>query len=177
MGRSLSLLDSVRIASPCSASWSQMKGDERVRYCEDCRLNVYNFAAMSREDGEKLIREAEGRLCGILYRRADGTVLTRDCPVGLMAIRRGMSRVLRLSAVACLTVCGTVLTVLGQPAFAQRVRFMEPFARVCNWLAPQLPVPTPGVMELGEICIPEFQSGNPEGVVIGDVSESESTED
>ena len=33
MTQSLNLLDRVRIASPCSASWSDMAGDDRVRFC------------------------------------------------------------------------------------------------------------------------------------------------
>lgn len=172
MAKPLSLLDNARIASPCSASWSQMKGDDRVRYCEDCRLNVYNFAAMSRDEGEKLIRETEGRLCGVLYRRADGTVLTRDCPVGLMAIRRGMSRIIRFSAAACLAICGVALTVLGQPVFAQRVRYMEPFARVCNWLAPPPSTPLLGATAFGEIALPVIPASNQGKIAVGSAPQS-----
>ena len=36
----------LRVASPCSADWDRMQGNERVRYCPQCKLNVYNFAAM-----------------------------------------------------------------------------------------------------------------------------------
>lgn len=32
------------------------------------------------------------RVCGRLYRRADGTMLTRDCPSGLQVLRQRMSR-------------------------------------------------------------------------------------
>ncbi|OWY70715.1 hypothetical protein B7486_14005 [cyanobacterium TDX16] len=149
-----------------------MKGDERVRYCEECRLNVYNFAELSRGQAEDLIRETEGRLCGIIYRRPDGTVLTRDCPVGLMAIRRGTARVIRFSSAACLVLCGVVLTVLGQSAAAQRVRFMEPFARVCNWLAPPLSVPMRGAVLLGDIALPVIPSVKPGEITIGATPQS-----
>ncbi len=40
--RRASLLENVRIASPCSASWDDMVGDERVRFCGQCTKNVYN---------------------------------------------------------------------------------------------------------------------------------------
>ena len=33
-------LDNIRIASPCSANWDEMFGDERKRFCGDCKLNV-----------------------------------------------------------------------------------------------------------------------------------------
>jgi hypothetical protein len=70
-----------------------MAGDERVRHCTLCSLNVYNFAEMTRDEVRELLVRTEGRVCARLYRRADGTVLTRDCPTGLRALRRRVSRV------------------------------------------------------------------------------------
>jgi hypothetical protein len=81
-------IDRLRIATPCPISWEQMTGDDRVRFCDHCQLNVYNISALSRGEAEKLIASTEGRLCARLFRRADGTVLTKDCPVGLRALRR-----------------------------------------------------------------------------------------
>jgi Carboxypeptidase regulatory-like domain len=77
-----------RIAVPCEASWEGMAGDERVRHCSLCSLNVYNFAEMTRDEVRELLLRTEGRVCARLYRRADGTVLTRDCPKGLRAVRQ-----------------------------------------------------------------------------------------
>lgn len=85
-------LEHVKIASPCSADWERMMGDERRRFCGQCELNVYNLSGMTRSEAEELINRMEGRLCVRFYRRADGTVLTKDCPVGLQAIRRRLSR-------------------------------------------------------------------------------------
>jgi hypothetical protein len=70
-----------------------MAGDERVRHCTLCSLNVYNFAEMTRDEVRALILRTEGRVCARLYRRADGTVITRDCPTGMRAMRRRASRV------------------------------------------------------------------------------------
>ncbi|HKS17205.1 MAG TPA: hypothetical protein VJU16_07820 [Planctomycetota bacterium] len=58
-----------------------MTGDDRVRYCSDCKLNVYNFSGMTRREVSELIQLEEGRLCVRFYRRKDGTLVTRDCPV------------------------------------------------------------------------------------------------
>jgi hypothetical protein len=77
------VLESLRVATPCSADWGDMTGDERVRFCGKCEKNVYNLSAMTRVDAEALVREKEGRLCVRFYQRADGTVLTADCPVGV----------------------------------------------------------------------------------------------
>jgi hypothetical protein len=38
---------------------------------------------MPREHAERLLAEREGAICARLYRRADGTVLTADCPEGV----------------------------------------------------------------------------------------------
>lgn len=78
----LTVLDGLRIASPCRADWDEMSGDERVRFCGQCEKNVYNLSAMSRAEAEALVLEKEGRLCVRFYQREDGTVLTSDCPVG-----------------------------------------------------------------------------------------------
>jgi hypothetical protein len=83
-----SLLDDIEIATPCSADWNAMPGDERVRHCPDCRLNVYNVAAMSRREAGLLIQQREGRLCLRLFRRSDGTIITADCWDKLRAARR-----------------------------------------------------------------------------------------
>jgi hypothetical protein len=86
--RALPLLDRARVASPCNVSWDDMPGNDRIRHCGKCDKNVYNVAFMSRDEAETLLREAEGRVCMRIYRRADGTVLTSDCPVGAQRKRR-----------------------------------------------------------------------------------------
>lgn len=85
----LPLLDQVRVASPCNASWAEMLGDERVRFCVSCEKNVYNLSAMAREEAEALLARRLGdELCVRYYQRADGTILTEDCPVGVTKKRR-----------------------------------------------------------------------------------------
>lgn len=86
-------VDNIRIASPCPARWEEMAGDCRVRHCAECNLNVYNFSAMTQHEIRELVTASRGgRLCVRFYRRADGTVLTRDCPRGLRAAARQVSR-------------------------------------------------------------------------------------
>ncbi len=93
MARFRNTLNHVRVAAPCPADWDQMMGSERVRFCGQCSLNVYNLSGMTRSDAESLIAGTEGRLCVRFYRRADGSIITKDCPVGLRAIRRRVSYV------------------------------------------------------------------------------------
>ena len=84
-------LKNVQVASPCKVDWDLMIGTDRIRFCGQCSLNVYNLSAMTRTDAESLIAGTEGRLCVRFYRRPDGSIITQDCPVGLAAIRRKMS--------------------------------------------------------------------------------------
>jgi hypothetical protein len=86
--RDVDLLNSLRIASPCDASWGDMAGDDLVRFCQHCRKNVYNLSGMSRRHAADFVRQAEDRHCIRFYRRRDGTVLTDDCPIGWRAARR-----------------------------------------------------------------------------------------
>ncbi|AUX46417.1 uncharacterized protein SOCE26_079230 [Sorangium cellulosum] len=90
--RALPLLDNVRVASPCTADWEEMAGDDRVRFCGHCQKHVYNLSEMPRDEAEQFIRKAAGEACIRLYRRADGTVITADCPVGARVRRaRGLA--------------------------------------------------------------------------------------
>jgi hypothetical protein len=74
-------LDTLRIASPCSADWAQMRGTDRRRFCAECGLHVYDLAAMTRPEAEALL-ESDETPCIRLFRRIDGSILTTDCPVG-----------------------------------------------------------------------------------------------
>lgn len=98
MNRFGNVLGRVRVAAPCEENWDEMRGDERVRFCQRCSQNVYNLSAMTRREAERLVIGAEGRLCVRFYRRRDGTMLTQNCPTGLIKLRRRVSRV--ASAVA-----------------------------------------------------------------------------
>jgi hypothetical protein len=83
-------LESLEVATPCRANWNKMQGDERTRYCGSCAKNVYNLSGMTRAEAEALVRSREGEICIRLMRRADGTVLTSDCPVGMQPARRAV---------------------------------------------------------------------------------------
>lgn len=89
----------ARIASPCSANWDEMPGDEKMRLCGQCNKHVLNAIEMTDEEVlQAFARIAAGqRVCMQLYRRADGTFLTKDCPVGFKKLqaqaRKAISRV------------------------------------------------------------------------------------
>src|SRR5882724_8216225 len=45
----------VTVASSCPASWEEMEGNDRVRSCDQCQLQVYNLSAMSQQEAEDLL--------------------------------------------------------------------------------------------------------------------------
>jgi hypothetical protein len=107
----------MRIATPCPISWEQMTGDSRVRFCVHCQLSVYNISELSRIEAEELIASTEGRLCARLFRRADGTVLTKDCPVGLHALRM---RVTKRAAAIFAAIVSLSAGAFGQQAASKK---------------------------------------------------------
>lgn len=94
----LPVLANIRVASPCSADWAQMTGDDRSRHCGDCKKHVYNLSDMTRDEAEALIIAKEGRLCVRYFQRTDGTILLKDCAVGVSRKRR--RRIVAIGAAA-----------------------------------------------------------------------------
>lgn len=83
-----------------------MTGGERVRFCARCRLNVFNIKELTEVEVRALFLKADGRVCGRVYRRPDGTVLTKDCPTGLAAVRRKAMVAVTMAVALVLTVVG-----------------------------------------------------------------------
>jgi len=163
------ILDDVRVASPCSASWEEMTGTDRVRFCQHCQKSVYNLSAMSRDEAAAFVRQRESRTCIQFYRRADGTMLTDDCPLGLRILRRAARRSWALLAGSLVAVLGLFVGSVGLSS-AKRpgaLRQLEPLASILEWLDPlpsAAPVPLPPVLPpeppmvvRGEMCPPPQQ--------------------
>ncbi|MFT3712876.1 MAG: hypothetical protein QM817_34925 [Archangium sp.] len=104
----------IRIASPCTEKWEEMSGDERARHCAKCKLNVFNIKEMTEPEVRALLSSKTGRVCGRVYRRADGTVLTKDCPTGLKLVRK--KALMALAMTASMLVAGTAYAMGRQPA-------------------------------------------------------------
>ena len=65
-----------------------------------------------------LLAKSDGRLCMRLFRRTDGTVITKDCPIGLRAYRK---RVASVATAALASVLGLFSISYGQDKDAQKV--------------------------------------------------------
>lgn len=150
------LLANVRVASPCSARWGHMIGDERSRFCTECQKHVFNLSRMTTEEATALIRQKEGKLCARFYRRADGMILTSDCPMGAGQVWRRL-RVLFQAGAALLVVTLTVPLVVDAagrdevPRARGRVTqaWNEAVVTIKTWLGH----PPPSRMVMGDICV------------------------
>ncbi|HZW05891.1 MAG TPA: hypothetical protein VFF65_02115, partial [Phycisphaerales bacterium] len=153
-------------ASPCDVRWEEMTGDDRSRRCAQCNLSVHNLAGLSRAEAESLLarhfdaegNETAGRFCAQLYRRADGTVLTADCPVGVAALRARTRRaVARAAAALGLTSLVSVLAAAESRSVA--FAYSQPLATIAAWLRqPAPPAPLLGKISMrGQIRIAPSQ--------------------
>ena len=148
-------LDIIDVASPCSVPWDSMTGDEQVRHCDQCDLNVYNLSEMARDEAEQLVFQHEGRLCVGFFRRADGTVITKDCPVGARALRRKLARlVASVAAIVALLATGGAMARENTLSDTKPSATVGPLTRLSEWISPleedwiegEICVPTPPVV-------------------------------
>lgn len=143
--RNSEILAKVNVASPCTTRWDAMDGDDKARFCGQCEKHVYNLSAMTSDEAAALIRNTEGRLCVRYYRRADGTMLTADCPVGANAKRARTTRNIVALAGAGAALAAYRLT--GQKTDSPVTGTMIPLP-----MATAEPTPEPAVM--GKIAMP-----------------------
>jgi len=154
-------LDRLRIASPCDVGWANMRGDDKVRFCDKCQLHVYNITIMGRAEAELFFSERVGwQTCVHAYRRADGTILLQDCPVGRRLARQAAAR-LAGSAAAAIGAFFTILQFAGmREKSVDRIREAEPIRTVESWLAVKavMPAVPPPPIALGDKsdggCVP-----------------------
>jgi uncharacterized protein len=84
-------LDRITIESPCNADWDSMAGNNQVRFCEHCSLQVTNLSTMTRQQAMRLVARSQGRVCVRFIQEPDGRVLTRSTQK-LYRIGRRVSR-------------------------------------------------------------------------------------
>src|SRR5882724_7806253 len=85
-------LDQIQVASPCTADWESMVGNDQVRFCEHCTLSVHDLSAMTRQKAMRLVGNSRGRLCVRFEHGPDGRPITKE-PTKLHRISRRASRI------------------------------------------------------------------------------------
>lgn len=109
-----SMLERVRIATPCRERWEDMVGDDVVRHCARCRKDVYDLASMTTSEAEALLARDGETPCVRLRRRRDGRVVTSDCPPPSWSERTG-ARLAAAGAAAAVAIAGGVVAAHAFP--------------------------------------------------------------
>lgn len=145
-------LNNLRIASPCSQDWEAMVGDNLRRYCGECKLNVYNLSGMSKTEAENLIQMSEGRLCVRYFQRADGSVITEDCPVGWARIKNRTKVLVTAAASLVFSLFGAV----GLQFAVGRQEVLDATEPVADYCLPPTPevMGTPAPPLMGNVAVP-----------------------
>jgi hypothetical protein len=74
---------------------------------------------MTAAEVQELVERRTGRLCLRLCRRWDGTVLTRDCPVGVARVRMRVAAAIATAAAFAAVLLFPMLTRLGSKNLAR----------------------------------------------------------
>jgi hypothetical protein len=132
-----------------------MSGDERVRACGACNKNVYNVSHMTRAEAETLFVEKEGHLCLRYYQRADGTILLKDCAIGLTKQRR--RRWIGIGTAALLAAGGSIVQQAADRPLPDQLAWREIAVDTARPLPSTLEPPAP---ERGILDILRDKQGN-----------------
>lgn len=138
----------LKIATPCQESWADMTGDERVRFCGRCSLHVYNLSELSEPEALALMKQSEGRACVRFFQRKDGTVLTKDCPVGR---KRRWKVLASMTGLAALLLTGIAAIAVGESRSSGAYQRPPWLVTILRWLGQDEPPPMP---TMGKPCPP-----------------------
>ena len=103
----------VSVASPCKQPWETMRGDSRVRFCAACAKHVYSLDGLTTAEVRDLVIRKEGKVCWRFFVRTDGTVLTKDCPVGVRRVRQKLLAAVVTAAALVLSSTAAALREAG----------------------------------------------------------------
>lgn len=110
MLKSSGLLNRIQVHSPCTANWYEMVGTERIRFCDECKLNVYNISAMTTKEAFGLVNQAKGRVC-VKFDRDEGVLITADS-----LFRQVKRRLVRFSSLVLISLLGFTTSVVAVAA-------------------------------------------------------------
>lgn len=130
--------------------WEDLAGDDRIRYCGRCRLNVYNLAEMRDDEVERIVRTTKGRICGRLYLRGDRTATLRSCPEGDAGLLR------RRFKIAALAIGVVLVAILGRSMNGPDLRRYPGWLRtLISWIDPSADRGGGGATVVGAIAPPK----------------------
>jgi hypothetical protein len=137
-------LANILIASPCDVPWDSMVGTDRVRHCAACKRDVHDLSAMTRDEAEDFLARADAiggvKPCVSLFQRADGTILTADCPIGVRRrrLRALLAATMGIGALALMAFTALALLESGVPPLTSDPTTLIPVPMTTSTPAPAL---------------------------------------
>jgi hypothetical protein len=124
-------LNNLTIPSPCIADWNSMIGNDQVRFCEHCSLEVHNLSQMTHNQAQRLVARSKGRLCVRYYQDPTGRPVTLPVRQKLHHISRRVSRIAAGAFTASLSVTSAVAqnSATSQPGNLNPPNATQPNAR------------------------------------------------
>lgn len=117
----LELLARVKVAAPCPVRWSDMQGDDRKRLCGECKQQVHRVTDLTAHEAAALFGTVDARrLC---FRRADGTIIAKDCHWMRSETAKRLGLPVALGAVALLVMAAFAAVVIALFGDLFRVAF------------------------------------------------------
>ena len=101
-------LNNITIPAPCTADWDSMIGNDQVRFCEHCTLEVHNLSLLTRNQAQRLVARSKGRLCIRYHHDSTGRPITLPVRQKLRRIGRRVSRLAAGAFTATLSVTSAV---------------------------------------------------------------------
>lgn len=120
-----------RKSSDCPVSWDEMSGGStgftRVRYCDRCRLNIYDLDGLETAEAEELVVQREGQSKVNYFQRKDKKFQVKDCRVGA---KKKYVRQAATVAAACVVIGLTALalTIGSKPTYYTNATDQSPAA-------------------------------------------------
>jgi hypothetical protein len=121
-------LNNVTIPAPCTADWDSMVGNDQVRFCEHCTLDVHNLSLLTRNQAQRLVTRSKGRLCIRFHHDSTGRPITLPVAQKLHRIGRRVSRIAAGAFTATLSVTSAVAQNSAN-------------SQSGNWIPPNAPQP------------------------------------
>jgi hypothetical protein len=110
------VVDRIGVVAPCSADWELMRGDDRIRFCTHCSLEVHNFSAMTRREIQSLVARSNGRLCARYVRTPRGIRTLDEPPPRLVTIARRAGRIAATPLAVAMTLASASAAPSAEPS-------------------------------------------------------------
>lgn len=149
-------VDSKKMATPCSFTWSESGGKDRVRACSQCHTQVYDFKGIELDDAEALIFKHESIKKAMLFKREDGKFMTKNCPLQARR-KRNLIVLCALGALVLLSALAVLIMMPPQPQPPEPSIVDKPTASTNS----ELKEITPGLGGDGTF---HYRAGEPEDV-------------